>query len=201
MPGRPYSSARRTEQAAETRRKIAAAARRLFVARGFAGTTIELIAEKAGVAAPTIYATYGSKRAILHQLFEDIVAKETLRADLAAEADPRRQLRLIVEFDVRLFTEAGDIFGALRAAGLQDRTLYRLRVEGEMRRRRGLAQIVRSWSERGALRKGLLEQEALDVMWAMLSDLVYTLFTRENHWPVERYKEWLAATLDSLLLA
>lgn len=197
---RSYSSARRTEQAAETRRKIAASARKLFVNRGFAGTTIEMIADGAGVAVPTVYSTYGSKRAILLQLFEDIAAKESLQTDLATEDDPRRQLRLIVDFDVHLFTQGADLFAAVRNAGPQDRALERVRVEGENRRRKGLALVVGAWSKKGALRRGLSEEEALDVMWAMMSDLFYTLFVRGNRWPVERYKAWLAMTLESLIL-
>jgi AcrR family transcriptional regulator len=197
---RSYSSPRRTEQAAETRRKIAASARKLFVSRGFAGTTIEMIADGAGVAVPTVYSTYGSKRAILLQLFADIVAKESLQTDLATEDDPRRQLRLIVDFDVRLFTQGADLFAAVRNAGPHDRALERLRIEGENRRRKGLASVVRAWSQKGALRSGLSEEEALDVMWAMTSDLFYTLFVRGNRWPVERYKAWLAVTLESLIL-
>lgn len=197
---RTYSSPRRTEQASKTRRKIAAEARKLFVSRGFAGTTIEMIADGAGVAVPTVYATYGSKRAIMRQLFEDVVAKESLRAELAKDDDPQKQLRLIVDFDVRLFTEGADLFAALRGAGSQDRTLDRIRIEGENRRRRGLAEIVRSWSEKGALRKDVSEKEALDIMWAMMSDLLYTLFIRGNRWPAERYKLWLATTLETLVL-
>lgn len=198
---RPYASRLRSEQAAETRRKIAAAARRLFVRNGFAGTTIEQIAESAGVAAPTVYATYGSKRAILLALFEEAFAKEGLQADLAADADPRRQLRLIVEFDVRLFTESADLMEALRGAGRADRALDRIRIEGETRRRSGLAAVVRSWHDRGALREGLSEEEAVDVMWAMSSDLLYSLFVRGNRWPAERYLDWLAATLQAMILA
>jgi AcrR family transcriptional regulator len=159
-----------------------------------------MIADNAGVAVPTVYATYGSKRAILLQLFEDVVAKDRLRVDLDREQDPHRQLRLLVEFDVRLFTEGADLFAVLRGAGQQDRALDRLRIEGENRRRRGLAEVVHSWAQRGALRKNLSEQEALDVMWALSSDLVYSLFVHGNRWPVERYQEWLSATLESLVL-
>ena len=51
---RPYRSPRRREQAEETRRRILAAARRLFVARGYGGTTMETIADDAGVAVQTV---------------------------------------------------------------------------------------------------------------------------------------------------
>ncbi len=69
-PKRRYTSTRRQAQAAETRRQIIAAARKLFVKLGYAGTTVEDIAREAGIAVQTIYATFGSKLAILKRLVE-----------------------------------------------------------------------------------------------------------------------------------
>lgn len=45
-----------------------AAAESLFVADGYAATTIAAIAEKADVAVQTVYAVFGNKRAILAEL-------------------------------------------------------------------------------------------------------------------------------------
>ena len=69
---RPYNSERRTRQAAETRAQILTAAQQLFGKRGYAATTVEDIAERAGVAAPTVYAA-GGKRELLEQVIEDVV--------------------------------------------------------------------------------------------------------------------------------
>src|SRR5215204_3120445 len=69
-PKRRYTSRRRQVQAAETRRQIVEAARQLFAERGYVGTTIEAIAQAAGVAGETVYATFGSKRAILARLVD-----------------------------------------------------------------------------------------------------------------------------------
>jgi AcrR family transcriptional regulator len=44
------------------------AARRLIVDRGCVGTTIETIAEEAGVAVPTVYKALGNKRTITREL-------------------------------------------------------------------------------------------------------------------------------------
>jgi len=197
---RAYSSARRSEQAAATRERIATAARRSFIERGFTATTIEQIARDAGVATPTVYSAYGSKRAIMMKLLEDVVAKDSLRASLSNEADIRKQLRLVVEFDVRLFTQGADLIGALRGASAQDEALNELRMEGEKRRRKSQSELIHVWAERGALRQGLSENEAADVLWAMTSDLVYNLFVRGNRWPIARYEQWLYSTLEALLL-
>ena len=58
----------RQRQAQATADMIIAAAQALFFERGYASTTIEAIAERAGVAASTVYAVHGSKRAILRAI-------------------------------------------------------------------------------------------------------------------------------------
>src|SRR5260370_16885943 len=64
---RHYDSSRRQEQSAETRRRIIAAARELFIRRGYGQATIAQIAETAGLAVETVYATFRNKAALLRQ--------------------------------------------------------------------------------------------------------------------------------------
>src|SRR5450759_550240 len=64
---RPYRSAARVEQAQQTRRRIVAAASRLFVQRGYASTSVADIAAEAGVVSRTIYLDFPNKRALLDQ--------------------------------------------------------------------------------------------------------------------------------------
>ena len=54
---RAYDSPRRREQARETRERITAAARELFLENGWAATRMRDVAERAGVAEPTVYAS------------------------------------------------------------------------------------------------------------------------------------------------
>src|SRR5687768_4543024 len=69
-PRRRYNSTRRQAQSRQTRQQIAEAAHTLFAQRGYGGTTIEAIAQEAGVAPETIYATFGSKHKILWHLLD-----------------------------------------------------------------------------------------------------------------------------------
>jgi AcrR family transcriptional regulator len=70
-PKRSYDSARRREQARQTREAILDTASRLFLSDGFAPTTIAAIAAGAGVSVDTVYKTFGGKpglvRAMCHQ--------------------------------------------------------------------------------------------------------------------------------------
>lgn len=54
-----------------------------------------------------------------------------------------------------------------------------VRVERIMTDNGSAYRLVRTWAERGALRAGLSENEAADVMWAVSSDALYTQFVRE----------------------
>src|SRR5713226_9190968 len=65
---RPYHSRVRQRQAEETYQRLLAVARELFANRGYAGTTLEAVAEIAEVSPKTVSAVFGSKRAILAEL-------------------------------------------------------------------------------------------------------------------------------------
>ena len=62
---RPYKSSLREEQARTTRRAIVEAGAALFVERGFAGTTVDAIAERAGVSRKTVFTSVGGKVGLL----------------------------------------------------------------------------------------------------------------------------------------
>lgn len=71
--------ARRKLPAAQRRAELVAAARRLFSARGFAGTAVSDIVQEAGVAQGTFYWHFASKDEILRAVAADIV-NENIRA-------------------------------------------------------------------------------------------------------------------------
>ena len=67
---RRYASEARSRAADATKARVLDAAKKLFMRRGIDGVTIAEIAEKAGVASPTIYALYKSKEGILRALMK-----------------------------------------------------------------------------------------------------------------------------------
>lgn len=200
---RSYDSPQRRQQAEATRRRLAASARKLFARSGYAATSIESIANDAGVAVQTFYAVYGSKRAVLLALLDEVEREADLPAlrDRLQESasEPPRQLRLLVDFNVRLFQGAADILEGLRSAGSADADLAAVWREGEDRRREGQAPLVRGWARSGALRPDLSENEAADVLWALTGPDTYRLYVRERGWAVSRYAEWLSCALERLL--
>lgn len=202
---RAYDSTNRRRQAEKTRRRVADNARRLFARDGYGPTTIEAIAREAGVAVQTFYATFGSKRAVLLALIDEMERQADLtglRSRLEeAASDPRLQLRHVVDFNVRLFRRSGDVLAVLRAAGGADPDLRSVWQEGEERRRHGQAPLVRAWGRAGALRSDLTARRAADVLWTLTGPDSYRLFVEERGWSVSSYAEWLRSALDRLLFA
>ena len=200
---RSYDSARRRRQAEDTRKRLAASARRLFFENGYAATTIESIAREAGVSAQTFYAVHGSKRRVLCALVDEVEKEADLpglrRLLRENEGHPRVQLRHVVDFNTRLFEAAGDVLQVLHDARDADADLSLVWREGEGRRRAGQAPLIGAWASAGALGPLVKKREAADILWALTGPDVFRLFVREQSWSVRRYRDWLLSSLERLL--
>jgi TetR/AcrR family transcriptional regulator, regulator of autoinduction and epiphytic fitness len=190
-------------QAQATRQRITTAARRLFARDGYATTTIDAIAREAGVAVPTVYATFGSKRGILLSLLETMEAEggiEQLQQQLAAAAaEPARQIREWAAFSRRFFQRGLDLLEIARGAGTADPDIRALGRQGDRRRRQEAQARVRDWAELDVLRAGLQKDEAADILWTLLSPDVFRLLVVECKWSGARYERWLVGQLEGLL--
>src|SRR5687768_5299305 len=99
----PYLSPVRSEQARATRRAIVTAAAELFGSQGFAATTIDAIADRAGVGRKTVFASVGGKGALLKLAWDWAMAGDDEAVPMAerpavqailAERDPHRLVAL-----------------------------------------------------------------------------------------------------------
>jgi AcrR family transcriptional regulator len=200
---RTYRSPRRREQARETRRRILASARRLFRERGYGGTTVEAIAEGAGVAAQTIYAVIGSKRGMLLELLDQMAADADLpgmqERVAAAAGDPCRQLRERIAFNVRFYAGGAELIDIARTVSGVEADLAAMWKKGEGRRYRATKALVAEWEAAGALAEGLEVPEAVDVMWALTGPDLFRLFVVKRRWSRRRYEAWLGSKLEELL--
>src|ERR1700743_3900652 len=61
---------RRVEQVERNRELVLAAAQRVFIARGYAGATLEAIAEEAGFSKGVVYSQFGSKPDLFFALLQ-----------------------------------------------------------------------------------------------------------------------------------
>ena len=140
---RPYQSKLRAERARETRLRIRKSARRLFAARGFPETTINQIADDAGVSPQTVYAVFGSKGGIVREMLEDLeesVDQDSWVARMQAEEDPRRQLRIFLSMTRAMFESGAPILRAVIVAR-SDPEVSSIAERGNSNRRKGTTQI------------------------------------------------------------
>lgn len=89
----PKSLQQNRELRAAARAKLLEAALELFASRGYAATSVDAIAEAAGVSVGLLYYHFKSKPAVLHSIFEQSLAD--VHATFAAadeEPDPRDRL-------------------------------------------------------------------------------------------------------------
>ncbi len=207
-PRRRYNSTIRQEQAGETRARILAAARKLFLERGYVATSIEAIAREAGVAAQTVYAAYGNKRTVLARLMDVSVGDDQPVAVLERrepqrmrnEPDQRTQLRMMAHGIREIVQRAGPIFDVMRGAGTAEPEVADLYARIQAERRRNMARVVGWVAANGPLRDGLSLDDAADIVWTLTSADVHRLLTADSGWTEERYERWLGDTLIASLL-
>lgn len=205
---RPYDNSRRLAQTRATRLEVIQAAKRLFIERGYPGTTLEAVAGAAGVALPTLYRLFGSKRALLKAVLDTSFGGDDEpvafgdrpeQQQARTESDPAAVVRAFSRI-CRLFMErSAEMFHVLSSAAQVDPEIAEL--SGEIRRQRhaGQARIVAAIAARNALDPELSLAEAEDVAYAALSPEVHRILTIERGWSADQYERWLTRALGSLL--
>ncbi|MFC9689177.1 TetR/AcrR family transcriptional regulator [Kribbella sp. NPDC056951] len=196
---RRYESLRRAAQAQETRAEIARTARELFVAHGWAATTVRDVAREAGVSVPTIYATYRNKTGLALALADaaDLAADLPRLVEELAVAGPRDQLAAMAAYDRRLYERAGDVIQLVRDAGRTEPDLANTYADGRRRADEARHQVFTSWPP-GTLRVDV--PQALDIYAALCTIDVYNTLTIERAWSPDQVQTWWAETLPQLLL-
>lgn len=205
---RPGREDGRAARARATRARIVAAATELFTTAGYTATSISAIAAEAGVSEPTVYYSFGTKRAILTTALDRAVAGDdepipTLERpwvrDALADPDPRGQLRRQVAGAAAIYLRAAPLLDVVRSAATADPDLagvWATNLEQRLAVQRVFADAL---ARKNALRDGLTAGEAADIALATLSPETYNLLVTERGWPHERWQEWAADGLVRLL--
>lgn len=200
---------RRQERARATRRAVLDAAGRLFIADGYGATTIQAIADEAGVAVQTVYAVFGNKRTILAELLDVTIAgddeqiavndREWMRQVWEAPSAAKR-LRAYAAACRSIADRAGDMFAVVTAAAATSSDIAELAATTEQRRRLGATAVIDSIRKVGRLRLDLTRQQAIDVLWLLNSPMVFSHLVRRAGWSPDHYERWLADAMIRELL-
>lgn len=208
-PRRRYNATGRQARAAQTRRSIAAAAREIFLARGYTAATVAMIAARAEVSHETVYTTFGPKSALFKYLIETALSggdepipamqREIVR-QVRAEQDPLRIVDLFAHTVRALQERLAPLFEVLSDGARTDPQLQAFAAELSARRVGHMREFVADLASKGGLRDGLTIETAADVIWVMNSPEFYLLCVRERGWSPEFFEQWLADAWKALLL-
>ncbi len=207
-PVKPARLSRQRERSIATRARIREAALRLFIEQGYPTTTIESIAAEAGVAVQTVYFVFGNKRAVLAEIIDVAIAGDDAPipvldrpwvAELRAERDPRRAVRLLVRETCRIVARQAPLYHVVRGAAAVDPEIAALLLLNQERRLATLTALVRALADSGALAPGLGVERAADIVFAVNSHETHQLLVVDRGWPTAAWEEWITELLVAQL--
>ena len=196
---RAYTSDRRRDQAHQTRRSILEAAHELFVARGYAATSLQAIAQRAGVAVQTVYAVFGNKRELLRQVIESTITGDDEPGPIAerpeaqavgAEPDARRRAALDAALSRSIIERVAPIARVATEAAASDPELAEMFEAVKAARRQEMTSAATVLAGPQGLR--VSPDEAATTLYVLYSPQVADMLMRDYQWPPERYERWLA---------
>lgn len=195
----------RTARSRRTRQRIISAAIDLFVQDGYLTTTIERIADHAGVAVQTVYYSFGTKRQLLAGALDASVAGDLDShplqlpwvQSLRAEPDPVAALDLLTTGAIEIVARAAPIYEVIRA-GAADPEVAELLADNRRERYLRQRDLVSILEDSGHLGTDL--DHATDTFYALVNEDVFQLLVGERKWDHDRYRRWVTAILRQQLL-
>ena len=204
---RTYDSTRRREQAQQNREAILDAARRLFLADGYAATKISTIARQAGVSVETVYKAFGNKSGLVAAIADAAMAGPDVlptmqRSDEmgSRETDPYTIVKRWAEFASEVTPRLAPVILLIRAAAASSPEMANLLARLDAERHDRMAHQARLLHARGHLRPDVTIPQARDVMWAYTDPALYELLVLRQSWPLNDFRDFLATALTAALL-
>ncbi|NUT37499.1 MAG: TetR/AcrR family transcriptional regulator [Hamadaea sp.] len=185
------------------------AARDLFLARGYPATTVEAISAAADVPQATVYRLFGGKHGILSEVLDVLAVgddepvalhdRPEARA-LRDEPDPRRFLAGFAHIARGVLDRTGALQQVVRTAAAVDPDAADIAAKIDRERAAGQANVARGLAARNALRDDMSQDEALDVIYTLMSPQIHHMLVTERGWAPDQYEQWLTRTLCATLL-
>jgi AcrR family transcriptional regulator len=189
-----------------TRSRIIDAAYTLLIDSGYAGTTMTAVAERAVVAVPTVYKTFGSKTELVKCVYDRALAGDDADVPIGerpqarhilAETDPARAITQYAAFAAETAGRIGPLLSALLGAQSTDPQLREFVAAIEEERRHGNERFVAHLRATGMATPA---DRASDLLWLFTAPDVYLRLVTQRRWSADQFAGWLAATLVQQLL-
>lgn len=193
----------------EAQSNIVETARALFIAKGYAGVTIEAIARQAKVAPETIYSVFTNKRTILARAVGSAVETDggpipvlltSYIREVASERSQHRQIQMFAQRMLVFFSHVAPLVEVMRTAAKTEPEINSLLKKYLDDRFQGMGFFIDCLLANGPLRDGLSKLSAVETIWALSSAEIYNLLIKDRGWSGEEYEVWLSQSLNRLLL-
>jgi len=204
VKSKPPVGPSRRDRATATQWRIVKAAYELFCERGFAGTTMVAIAERAGVAVQTVYFVFHTKVELLSRSYDFAVSGEgEPRIPQKQHWYERATTAPRIEAAVREFVEgAGDITRRLtplylvaRADAGSDPEIARVVDLHETWRVDGYREVLELLAAKARLRPGLSPDRATHLLLLYVGMDVYHALVDMSGWTHDEWIDWTVATI------
>jgi AcrR family transcriptional regulator len=202
-------SQERRPRSRRSRERIIQAAAVAFAEQGYLATTIDGIAQAAGVAVQTVYYVFGTKRNVLSAVLDASIAGDLASVPIADRdwvgqlsrlTDRDAAFDLLVEQCVSILARTAPIYDVVSRAAA-DPDVSTIFADNRRHRRVDQRGLVESLGHNGHLRAGLDIDTAADIFYAIVSEDVYLMLVNECGWSRDRFRDWMAATLRQQLAA
>ena len=179
----------------------------MFLARGYAGATVRMIAAAAGVSVPTVELLFGAKARLLKAAVDVAIVGDdepvpvldrpwTTRVAEASSAD--EVLTVAAEVITAAQARSAGLVLAVFEGALTDPDLVALAAERVTQR-----ETTASWLVDAVARVALLRgprAEAVESLWILMDPAVFDRLTRQRGWSPQRYRRWFAEAARRLLV-
>jgi AcrR family transcriptional regulator len=199
---RAYDNSGRAQAAADTRRRILDAARRMLLDGGYHSMSVAGLASTAGVSPQTVYNAVGGKAEVVKAVYdvllagdEDPVPMSSRPEFLAMGNAPDRESfgRAYAAFGAGIWRRVGPLLGVLLADGAgNDSTLAAFVATIDDERLTGNTSAITMLETRHGLPDGRERGELVDEVWTLTAPELYDRLVRRRGWSHEAYAGWLS---------
>jgi AcrR family transcriptional regulator len=177
MSPRQYQMGKRSEQVAESRRRVLDAARALLRdSDSYTAFTVDAVAKRADIARATVYYQFGSKTGLLEAVCDDIAEAGQMSglAGAFTQADPETALREFVTVFGRFWAADRVVMRRLRALAALDPEVETVIAARDARRRAGLTVLASRLGDAAA------DSEIVRVLYTLTSFETYDTLAGPN---------------------
>ena len=172
---------------------------RLFLEQGYGATSLDQVADEAGVSTPTVYAKFGSKAGLLKVVVDVAIAgddedvavvdRPEFRAMLS-DAPLAERLRSAAEYAAAVHERSAPLLRLVAGVAGTDPAVAELHADLERQLRESTDVYVPSFPP-GAVRPDVGEQRANDLVWLYGHPETWNRLVVDRGWTRQQYVEWL----------